>query len=166
MRWPAGFPPPARRFSTARPPRNHRPPAPKKYFEGSRFWPPARGRSPAQFPPGYSSSSTSSPEYLTQLPVVKETRYGFRFTLQWVLEEIAISNRRFLLNQRDSLKTLGRILFTNPPHRRPKLAVLGFSGSRTKLGVRRKAWYCKLYLTLFKIAGRVLGKLNFVLLQI
>ena len=34
---------------------------------------------------------------------------------------------------------------------------LGFSGSRTKLGVRRQTRYCKLYLTLFKIAGRVLG---------
>ena len=73
---------------------------------------------------------SAHPDYLTQLSVVKEKRYGFRCTLEWVLEEIATSNRRFLLNQRDSLKTLGRILFTNPPHRRPQLAVVGFSGSR------------------------------------
>ena len=50
--------------------------------------------------------STRSPEHLTHLSVVKEKRYGFRFTLQRVVEEIAISNRRFLLIQSAATKTV------------------------------------------------------------
>ena len=67
-----------------------------------------RRRSPGTFWPGYSGPSTRPPEHLIHLSLGKEKRCGFRFTLQRVAEEIAISNCRFLLNQSDSTKIILR----------------------------------------------------------